>query len=246
MKNSICLICLMPRKVWLDFLSKFENYTVFIVIDDNYYDYVEKYKCEYPNLTFIQIKDGRHISANFRDLDRPYTPLTVWHKALYYFSVENLETENVWFIEDDVFFYNENTIRMIDYNYVDYDYLSNVVTESSADSWRWTNTTVKYELPWYSANVSATRLSRTLLQKINEYAQNNGTLFAIDAMLPTIARKNDLRCEFPKEMIHICERDTIDLNAIRYDMMYSPMKYIDSFPSMRRFITDVFFRTPRK
>ena len=138
---------------------------------------------------------------------------------------------------------------MIDYNYADSDYLSNLVTEydgASADSWRWINTTVNYELPWYSANVSAARLSRTLLQKINEYVQTQKTIFAIDAMLPTIARKNGLRCDFPKEMAYICERDNIDLNMIRYDMMYSPMKYIDSFPSMRQFITDVFFKTPRK
>lgn len=248
MKNSICLICLIPRKVWLDFLSSITHYSVFIAVDDNYYDYIEKFKCDYTKLTFIQIKDDRHIRANFRDVEHPYTSLSNWHKALYYFSVENLEHDNVWFIEDDVFFYNENTIRMIDYQYADSDYLSNVVTEydSVTESELWLNTTVQYDLPWYCANVSAVRLSRTLLQNICEYAQKNETLFVIDAMLPTIAHKNGLRCDCPKEMVNIRERDTIDLNTIRHDMLYHPMKYNEIYPSMRQFITDVFFKTPRK
>jgi hypothetical protein len=247
MKTSICLICLAPRKIWLDFLSGFKHYFVFVVIDNTYCDYVDKYKREYPKLTFIQITNSIHIKSNFRDIEHPYTPLTGWHKALYYFSAENLEPDNVWFIEDDVFLYNENTIRMIDYNYVDSDYLSNVVTEYSAsDSGRQDNITIKYELPWYEATVSAFRLSRTLLQKINEYAQTHQTLFYIGVMIPTIAHKNGLRCDCPKEMNYIRELDTINLNIIRHDMMYSPMKYIDSFPRMREFITDAFFRTHRK
>jgi hypothetical protein len=90
--------------------------------------------------------------------------------------------------------------------------------------------------------VCAARLSRTLLQKINEYAQTNQTLFFIEAMFPTVAHKNALVCNSPVEMAHIYYRDDIDLNSIRPDMLYHPMKRVDLYPSMRRFIHDTFFQ----
>ena len=41
-KNCLCLICYKPNDVWIDFLSKFTNYTLYILIDDNSIDYKEK------------------------------------------------------------------------------------------------------------------------------------------------------------------------------------------------------------
>jgi hypothetical protein len=83
-------------------------------------------------------------------------------------------------------------------------------------------------------------------REINEYVQKHGTLFVINVMLPTIAHKNGLVCNFPKEMVNIRERDAIDLNMIRHDMLYHPMKYNELYPGMRQFINDKFFKTPRK
>lgn len=244
MTNSICVICLRPRKIWLDFFATFTHYTVYFIIDDNTTCYADEYCDEYPTLNFIQVRDDKHIHANFRDIDFPNEILTGWHKALYYFANENLDFDNTWFIEDDVFFYNENTLRMIDETHADADCLSNSVTEhdGSADVWHWYKISMKYELPWYNAMVCAARLSRTLLQKINEYAQTNQTLFFIEAMFPTVARKNGLICNSPVEMAQIYYRDDIDLNSIRPDMLYHPMKRVDLYPSMRQFIKDTFFQ----
>lgn len=244
MKNNICVICLRPRKVWLDFFAAFTHYKVYFIIDDNAIGYAAEYGDEYPTLNFIQVKDDKHIHSHFRDIDFPNEILTGWHKALYYFANENLDFDNTWFIEDDVFFHDENTLRMIDDKYSDSDYLSNSVTEydGSSDVWHWYKISMKYEHPWYNAMVCAARLSRTLLQKINEYAQTHQTLFFIEAMFPTVARKNDLICNSPVEMTHIYYRDHIDLNSIRPDMLYHPMKCVDLYPDMRRFINDKFFQ----
>lgn len=244
MKNNICLILSRPRKIWLDFFSKFTHYKVYFIIDDNSVDYACEYGVEYPMLNFIQVNDDKRIHAHFHDIDFPNDILMGWHKALYYFSNENLDFNNTWFIEDDVFFYNENTLKMIDDKYANSDYLSNTVTEfdGSADVWDWSKISMKYELPWYNSMVYATRLSRTLLQKINEYAQTNQTLFFIEAMLPTVAHKNGLVCNTPVEMTNIYYRDHIDLNSIEPGMLYHPMKCVDLYPSMRRFINDTFFQ----
>ena len=240
--NNICLICLRPRKVWLDFFAKFTHYAVFFMIDDNSVDYAALYAEEYPTLNFVQVRDDKHIKAHFIDVDFPYEILTGWHKALYHFSNENLNFDNTWFIEDDVFFYDENTLKMIDFKYENADYLSNAVTtyDGSEPCWHWYKITMKYELPWYNAMVCAVRLSRTALCKINEYAQNNQTLFFIEAMFPTVAHKNNLACDFPRELENIYYRDDIDLNTIRPDMLYHPMKFVDLYEGMRRFIADTF------
>ena len=245
MKNNICLICLRPRKVWLDFFAAFTHYKVYFIIDDNSFDYAAVHGDEYPTLNFIQVRDDKHIHANFRDIDFTNEILMGWHKALYYFSNENLDFDNTWFIEDDVFFYNENTLLMIDDKYAETDCLSNDVTEfdGSAGVWHWYKISMKYELPWYNTMVCAVRLSRTLLQKINEYAQTHQTLFFIEAMFPTVAHKNGLICNSPGEMTHIYYRDHIELNSIKPDMLYHPMKCVDLYPSMRQFITDTFFRS---
>ena len=46
-----------------------------------------------------------------------------WDKALYYFGTKNI-FDYIWFIEDDVYFYNENTLQQLDNQYKD-DLLSN-------------------------------------------------------------------------------------------------------------------------
>ena len=56
--------------------------------------------------------------------------ITAWEKALYYFCKIEVEHEYVWFIEDDVFFYNEDTLFNIDYKYSNSDLLSNVYNEN--------------------------------------------------------------------------------------------------------------------
>ena len=42
-KTCVCLICFKPNDIWIEFLSKFTKYDVFIIIDDNSKDYKDKY-----------------------------------------------------------------------------------------------------------------------------------------------------------------------------------------------------------
>lgn len=236
MQNNICLICLRPRKVWLDFFAGFKDYSVFFMIDDNSVNYADLYKNEYPSLKFIQVYNK---SPNFIDKDFPNEILTGWHKALYYFSNENLDYYNTWFMEDDVFFYDENTLKNIDIKYPNSDCLTNTATAYDArePAWHWYKITMNYDLPWYNAMVCATRLSRTMLSKIKEYADTHGTLFFIEAMFPTLTIKNNLIHDSPSELENIYYRDEIDLTSLSPYKLYHPMKNLDIYNELREQIS---------
>jgi len=42
-----------------------------------------------------------------------FNEIIAWDRALYYFSVINKNYENIWFLEDDVFIYGEETFQML-------------------------------------------------------------------------------------------------------------------------------------
>ena len=57
--NKIALICLKPSEIYLEFLNKFSNYEVYIIIDDNSVNYTVLYQTKYSNLKFIHIAQNR-------------------------------------------------------------------------------------------------------------------------------------------------------------------------------------------
>ena len=54
MNNCIFLICSKPNEIWLDFLSTFKIYDVYIIIDDNTNNY-QQLVLKYTTIHFIQI-----------------------------------------------------------------------------------------------------------------------------------------------------------------------------------------------
>ena len=103
--NILCLISKNPEKRWCEFLSKFNNYKIYIIVDDNNFD-LSKLNYEYKKINFIKIDDEKcklngYVNAEFKS-DKI---VNAWDKALYYFGVENKNYEFIWFLEDDVFFH---------------------------------------------------------------------------------------------------------------------------------------------
>ena len=78
------------------------------------------------NLTCViddeKCKLNGYVNAEFKS-DKI---VNAWDKALYYFGVENKNYEFIWFLEDDVFFHEENTLIQIDNQYSREDLLSNL------------------------------------------------------------------------------------------------------------------------
>lgn len=95
-------------------------------------------------------------------------------KALYYFSMINDSYNHIWFIEEDVFFYNLNTVIRMDNLYDDsIDLLLRdlkVKKERDPLTWYWPKVDGKINLPWGCGMICIIRLSKKLLEKIKEYA----------------------------------------------------------------------------
>lgn len=178
-KTAVCLICFKPDDIWFDFLSRFTEYDVYMVIDDNSLDYKKKYS-EYKNIHIIQIKNEECEMNGFKKMTITVGKLIcAWDKAMYYFSSVNRRYTNVWFFEDDVFFYNEKTLTNIDSKY-NGDLLSNKTNlnyVSGKKFWHWGRIDVKFPPPYYRAMVCCIRLSKKMLSKVKDYADEHKTLF---------------------------------------------------------------------
>jgi len=207
-KNIICLITVIPKEIWCEFLNQFKNYNIFIIVDDNNFN-LSNFINNYKNITFIQIEDSKCKLNGF--IDTCFTLhklITGWEKALYYFAVEYQYNNHkfIWFIEDDVFFYNENTIIQIDEQYINDDLLSNdyrINSDGNKNIWLWNRINIQYSPPWYEGLMCVARFSNNMLKCILEYAKKYKTLFFLEALFPTTAIKNNLKYSTPIEFTHI-------------------------------------------
>ena len=205
--NVLSLVCREPNDIWIDFLNTFHSYKVFIVINNNDYVIPEKYLLE-NKITFVKIDDETCYNSGFNHANRcaslSYFPeITAWDKALYYFSHINSHYDNIWFIEDDCFFIHENTIKNIDNKYINQDLLTKnnyINYEESPTGWHWESVTDLILPPRACSVIQACRLSKKLIEKINNYASINKRLIMIEVMFNTLAFQNNFLIECPLEL----------------------------------------------
>lgn len=236
-KKCICLITLNPNTIWLEFLNGFKKYDIYVVIDDNSKNYSETYGKTYPNISFIQINNYKCEESGFINVNFLMKKnVTGWEKALYYFATLERDYSNVWFIEDDVFFYSEKTILNIDKNHPDSDILvSDCIRRSNSRSWpHWKVIEINFEQPYFRAMVCATRLSKHLLAHIAQYARDNKTLFFLEALFPTIAKQYKLKYSTPLELITIVWRRNWKEEHINTNFIYHPIKNIEQHEILRK------------
>ena len=198
-----------------------------MIVDDNSEDYTELYSKKYPNIKFIQINNKNYTEHHFIDHDFLNEKIMGWHKSLYYFSTLNTIYEQVWFFEDDVFFYNESSLQMIDVQYPQSHLLSNkldINTTGEKNYWHWYKITIHHPPPYYNGMMCCVRMSRELLYHIREYATENKSLFFIEAMFPTLAKHHGLICDCPDELKHIYYRHIFQIKDIDKTHVYHPMK----------------------
>jgi hypothetical protein len=129
-ESSICLICLKPNDIWINFLSGFSSYDIYIIVDDNSKDYSKEYSIN-EEIKIVQIsdkecKDSGYIKMSYLMIKKL---VSGWDKSIYYFSKMNIGYKNVWFIEDDVFLHDERCLLEIDSKYKNSDLLSNIYSD---------------------------------------------------------------------------------------------------------------------
>jgi hypothetical protein len=235
-KKALCLITFNPNEIYLDFLNKFINYDIYVIIDDNENNCSE-YKTEYNKINFIQINNIDCSNSGFINTSSITInkEITGWDKALYYFSNTNCIYDYVWFLEDDVYFYDETTLNNIDDKYNEEDILCNSsFEEAKLDEWLWNRIEINFPSPYYCGMMCITRFSKNMIQSINDYAKNNNTLFFLEALYPTIAVKNNLKyCINPIEFLTITHRNVFEIDSLNKINLYHPIKKIESHTEAR-------------
>ena len=237
-KNKLALICFKPNDIYLEFLNKFSNYEVYIIIDDNSVNYTALYSTKYSNLTFIQIPDKVCKQYGFTNVNKIGVKklMSGWDKALCYFALNFSNSNsgsNVWFIEDDVFFHNEETLLKIDTKYPDYDLLANsdFKQATNKNDWLWPRIQIAFEGPYYCGMVCATRLSPNVLEEIRLYAAINKELFFLEALLPTLSNTKTntkvKKCCCPDELKTVVFRHNYNYEEVTNKAnIYHPVKDI--------------------
>ncbi|NDA89673.1 MAG: hypothetical protein EBY20_02005 [Alphaproteobacteria bacterium] len=227
--KCICLICYKPSDVWVDFLSKFTKYDVYLIVDDNSKDYKEQYS-NFSNINIIQINNEDCKSNGFFNMNyiMMKKDITSWDKSVYYFSTINTKYDKVWFLEDDVFFYDEETLVRLDSTYENSDLLSQSYEggkfTGDKNQWMWKDIDIKFDPPYWSTMVCCVRMSSQLLSKIRNYANEHSTLFFIEALFPTICKRHNLNYDTPREMLNIIYNRYYSDNEIDKNNIYHPVK----------------------
>lgn len=228
-KSCVCLICYKPNIIWFEFLSTFIKYDVYVIVDDNIEDYSAKYS-KFKNINIVQIKDEVCESNGFTNMNFIINKtISGWEKAMYYFSTINTEYEHIWFFEDDVFFYNEDSLCNIDSKYPNSDLLSSPYEENISGQknyWHWGVIDMNFLPPYYSAMVCCIRVSSCLLSQIKKYASKYKTLFFLEALFPTTCKKYKLQYDTPYELKNIVWRKDYTDEDINKTSLYHPVKDI--------------------
>ena len=222
MQTAVCLICVKPDDIWIEFLSKFTHYKVFIVIDSP-----EIFKSPHESVTYIQIPDEECGAHGFSDMNfLMKKPITGWEKALYYFSLKNKEHGYVWFLEEDVFVPRADIFKKLDKRYPTTDLVTKQHVKDSEDpSFEfWYDGDGKMERPFYRSLVCSTRVSRRLFDKVKELHDSKNTLCFIEIIFNTLAVQNGFTIEMPSELQTIIFRHTWTEGTVNSDGLFHPVK----------------------
>ena len=210
--------------------------------DKNTEDFQRLWGSVYPRINFLQVVGATAGNLGYKNLASAISPRQIvnsWDKAVYYFSTINTKYDNVWLIEDDVYFHSEKTLLDIDAANVDSDLLTNTSIPKSNDmnsAWHWHWCLFNVNLPeesQYRAMVCATRISKAMFECISSYAKNNNTLFFLEAFFPSIAIHNKLKYTMPKELCNIEYRHDWNSEDINTTHLFHPVKNLDAHADNR-------------
>lgn len=241
-KRAIALIVKEPTEIYLDFLATFVSYDVYIIIDSDksMLHFQEKYKM----LNIIQFDEQLCLNYGYKNVNYIGVKKQVsgWDKALLFFSVIIPNRYNqVWFIEDDVFFLEEKVLTNLDKKHEHQDLLANCdfksqTTNNIKEPWLWSLIDINISYPHYCGMMCATRMSNHLLKGIRWYATRYKTLFFLEALFPTITSHFDLAHFKPEELTTVTYRRDFDEETDVLKLkthVFHPVKDINKHEELR-------------
>ena len=212
MNNAICLLCFRIREKWCMFLNKFKNYSIYVVIDDNS-QYIVEFIKMYKNIKFVKINDFLCINSGFYNSVNEVWPeskfkVISWDKAFYYLCNLNKRYSNIWFMEDDIFFYNEKTLFDIDSKNKNSDLIIKKFDPKNnkydINKWHWKKLMKFKNDNWKRiatyTMVCCFRLSNKYLNILNNYVKRNKKLHFIETLIPTLAIFHKLNINYNKNL----------------------------------------------
>jgi hypothetical protein len=145
-------------------------------------------------------------------------------------------TDKIWFLEDDVFFYDEQTLLNMDSQYPDSDLLTApYLVQNDNDPWHWRVIPI-YNIPppHYRAMICASRMSGSMLRAIYNYATSYKTLFFIEALFPTLAIKHKLLYHTPNELSNIYYKLSTETDVFNKTHIFHPIKNFEKHDEIRK------------
>ena len=236
-RNVVCILCVCPNDIVINFAKRIsKSYKVYIVCDDIY--------CHTPtdtSLTFIKISDEECSKIGYTKSNIAIGKIpSAWDKALYYFCIKDTMAQNVWFIEEDVFIPRASIISDLDERYPTADLITkeNIKEEDDPGFGWWFDAKDTLDKPLYRSMVCASRLSRKLLNKINDFVLLNGRLVFIEILFSTIVTQEDMELVTPSELSTIIWRHNWTPDMIDEHHMYHPIKDVRRQMDYRKILSN--------
>jgi len=231
--KALCILMIQPTHEIAAFYNGFSNYHIVFILDDSSFDCSE-FRKSYTNIEFVQIPDevcfmhGFKWSSYMPKSSIQMNEIIAWDRALYYFCWVKPHFENVWFLEDDVFIYDEETVENLDAKYPESDLLCRDMTPEPSEGqwdWFWPCVSLPFQNPYFRSMICAVRMSQTMLQRLSEYIANYRKMTFIEALFPSLAFYHSLKIDTPREFekIEWCRDWMKDTTIFKSDFVH-PVK----------------------
>ena len=243
MMIAICFLTVAPtNRQFIDFCESLKNdtYVVYLCVDNELHKFDTS--CE-----IIQIPSRVAETAGYKSSVLYFNnKACARDKALYYFCLVK-QYQLVWFIEEDVFVPQRETIAAIDTKYGFCDLLSpsNYIflekpTFLHKNTWHWKHILQQTSLPppFAASLVCAIRVSWRLLRVIRLYAQRYNNLFLDEVLFNTLALKANLHIVVANELrntiLYRHPWETLPHHLMPPNCLYHPVKDLDTQTRMRK------------
>ncbi len=233
---SIYFLCKKPNEDLIEFSKEIlsQNFcNVFIVIDDNSFDFKDEIFLQFDNKLCI---DKNYINLNASISTGP----TAWNKVLYHLCEQSNDNFSI-IIEDDVFIPSIDSLKKL-LSYSDYDLVTPFNRKKkeyiSNDSWIWKDVIDKIDEPYFYSMVCVMGISRNLLNVIKNYVIEKKTCFYLEVFFNTLANQNSLKVLTPPELSTIIyDIDWTDDEMIeKPNNLFHPLKDFNKHKILRSLI----------
>ena len=227
MNSSICFLTKNPHDDFYKLIKDFiPNHKVYVCIDDN------NHKVDWEGVEIIQMDENIPHQAGYHSMHLDKFPKfynkSISREKAHYYIHKNLDTNHVWFIEEDVFIPRHDLLKQIDDEFKDSDLLiRDIQTIETHPNWpHWIGPTgdsdniIHPNRTWLSGKkisnkdlkrsmISAVRVSKKFVECMDMYLHDHNRigLFMDELCIPTLAYLYNLKIDCPKELGYILWRD---------------------------------------